>query len=154
LEYIGAWTSLVCVCEERSSGGALGGKRRVEQAFEQSVCEEELLCGRDGFWWEKALFVVVVVRAWFGRVEPRSSSSLRSWFVVVSEPGSFVRRRQSAGVGAGAFGCKLRELLGLPRRHVPTDGRRASGQKGSVHFLSSLGFFWGVCVCVRPRPLV
>ena len=67
-----------------------------------------------------------------------------SWFVVVSEPGSFVRRRQSAGVGVGAFGCKLRELLGLPRRHVPTDGRRASGQKGTSHLFL---FIW-VCVCV------
>ena len=68
-------------------------------------------------------------------------------FVRRVEPGSFVRRRQSAGVGAGAFGCKLRELLGLPRRHVPTDGRRASGQKGSLLYFFSLGFFWGVCVC-------
>ena len=53
-----------------------------------------------------------------------------------------VRRRVSAGVGVGALGggsvCA--------RRHVPTDGRRASGPPGKFfHFLS--GFIWGVCVC-------
>ena len=57
-----------------------------------------------------------------------------------------VRRRVSAGVGVGAFGggsvCA--------RRHVPTDGRRASGRKGSpLYFLSLI--IWGVCACVRPR---
>ena len=65
-------------------------------------------------------------------------------FVRRVEPGSFVRRRQSAIVGVGAFCCKLGELLGLPRRHVPTDGRRASGPQGK----SPLFLFIWVCVCV------
>ena len=61
----------------------------------------------------------------------------------------FVRRRQSAGVGVGAFGCKLRELLGLPRRHVPTDRRRASGPatREVLHFLFFSFYLGIVCVC-------
>jgi len=109
------------------------------------------------------------------------------------EPGSFVRRRQrewvlswfvrSSSSSRGCccwrwsfFCCGLCELLGLPRRHVPKDGRRASGVKDvpraspwlprrhvpqgpegasgpqgkSPLFL----FIWGLCVsAVRPRPL-
>ena len=64
-------------------------------------------------------------------------------FVRRVEPGSFVRRRQSAVVGVGAFCCKLGELLGLPRRHMPKGPEGANGTKGSPRFL----FFW-VCVCV------
>ena len=56
----------------------------------------------------------------------------------------FARHRQSAGVGVGAFGggsvC-VRETRAASRRN-PRE----------VIFLFHLGF-WGVCVCVRPRPL-
>ena len=84
----------------------VGIYRRVDkpgECEEEGEREEELLCGRDGFWWEKALSVVV--RAWFGRVEPRSSS-LRSWFVGVSaEPGRVLSLRRS-------FWCVRREAGG------------------------------------------
>ena len=68
---------------------------------------------------------------------------------------SLVRRRRD---GAGSFVVVeenlevprrelFPELLGLPRRHVPTDGRRASGPPGKFFYCLSW-FIWGVCVCV------
>ena len=59
-----------------------------------------------------------------------------------------VRRRQSAGVGVGAFGggsVYVRET-----RAARTRG--ADGTQGKFLFLFHL-VFWGVCVCVRPRPI-
>ena len=75
------------------------------------------------------------------------SSSCGSWFVVVFvEPGSFVRRLgECAVVGVGAFGCKLRELLGLPRRHVPQGPEGASGPQGKSPLFLCL---FGDCVCL------
>ena len=59
-----------------------------------------------------------------------------------------VRRRQSAGVGGGVFdggSVYVRET-----RAAKTRASRRNPRE--VVFLFHLGF-WGVCVCVRPRPI-
>ena len=84
------------------------------------------------------------------RLDGAGSSSGRSWFVVVSEPGSFVRRRQGAGVGADTNWLQASRAF-WAAEEARADGRKASQRpKGkSLYFLSL--FIWGVCVCVRPR---
>ena len=60
-----------------------------------------------------------------------------------------VRRRRSAGAVVGAFGggsVRVRET-----RAAKTRASRRNPRE--VHFLSLFGFIWGVCECVRPRPL-
>ena len=116
--------------------------------------EESFVCGnrRPAFVWRTAFSDKRGARVRRGafceerRFGQACSGSERGWW--------FIRRRRD---GAGSFvvvGENLEvpwrelfpELLGLPRRHVPMDGRRASGRKGSpfIFFLCS----FGVCVCV------
>ena len=69
-------------------------------------------------------------------------SRARSLFVRRLEPGLFVRRRQSAGVGVGAFGCGSMSVEETRAARI----RGADGTKGSLSFVS---FSFGVvCVCV------
>ena len=85
------------------------------------------------------------------RVEP-------GLFVVVWSPvcslscgAQFVRRRVSAGVGVGAFGGG--SVCVRESRAARTRG--ADGTQGKFLFLLFHFHlvFWGVCVCVRPRPI-
>ena len=88
----------------------------------------------------------------------------RSWRVVVARRfvvrspvrssacgAQFVRRRQSAGVGVGACGCRSTSAEGTRAARI----RGADGTQGKSFFIIisfSLGFL-RVCVCVRPRPV-
>jgi len=55
-------------------------------------------------------------------------------------------KKKSAGVGVGAFGCKLRELFGAAEE-ARADGREAS-QRTSTREVSFISFSLGFCVCL------
>ena len=143
----GSWFVVVFV-EPGSFELSLVRRRLYEAGFVvvRALCVGETACVEAGSF--------VVVGAWFVGVEPRSSSSLRSWFVIVSEPCSFVvwslvRSFVVVRVLVLALALLAASFVSfpwLPRRHVPTDGRRANGTQGSPLFFLFL-FIW-VCVCV------